>query len=101
MKVLKLAAAVLAVVSILLTGCDARALTPFRAGAHLWYGFVGTDTQGRADLGIGAVVWTREGESRYIAAFPLEFNNQTISPEDPQLLGILGSLAPSGSQQKG
>ena len=82
---------------------DSRQLTPFQTGEHLWYGFTGTDVQGRARLGTSAVLWTREGENRYIVAFPLEFNQQTLSLEDPALLAILASLSPSEPEpmQKG
>ncbi len=76
---------------------DIWQITPFQTGEHLWYGFAGTDMQGRARLGTSAVLWTREGESRYIVAFPLEFGNQTLSLEDPELLAILASLSPSGA----
>ena len=76
---------------------DACEITPFQTGEHLWYGFTGTDMQGNVCLGTSAVLWTKEGEQRYIVAFPLEFNNQTLSLNDPALLAILESLSPYGS----
>lgn len=78
---------------------DAREITPFQTGDHLWYGFAGTDMQGKARLGTSAVLWTQNGEHRYIVAFPLEFNKQTLSLDDPQLLAILASLSPSDSPE--
>lgn len=77
---------------------DTWTIAPFQTGEHLWYGFAGTDIQGRARLGTSAVLWTQEGEHGYVVAFPLEFNNQTLSLEDPELLAILASLSPSGTE---
>lgn len=76
---------------------DACPIEPFQTGEHWWYGFTGTDMQGRVRLGTSAVLWTKEGEQRYVVAFPLEFNNQTLSLDDPALLAILESLSPVGS----
>ena len=77
---------------------DACPIEPFQTGEHWWCGFTGTDMQGRVRLGTSAVLWTKEGEQRYVVAFPLEFNNQTLSLDDPALLAILESLSPYGSR---
>ena len=77
---------------------DACEITPFQTGEHWWYGFTGTDMQGRVRLGTGAVLWSQGGEQQYVVAFPLEFNNRTLSLEDPTLLAILESLSPYGSR---
>ena len=77
---------------------DACEITPFQTGEHWWYGFTGTDMQGRVRLGTSAVLWSQGGKQQYIVAFPLEFNNQTLSLDDPALLAILESLSPYGSR---
>lgn len=73
---------------------DSCEITPFQTGEHWWYGFTGTDMQGRVRLGTSAVLWTKGGKQQYIVAFPLEFNNEKLSLEDPALLAILESLSP-------
>ena len=77
---------------------DAIKITPFQTGEHWWYGFTGTDTQGRTVLGTGAVLWSEGGQQQYIVAFPLELNGQTLSLDDPALLAMLESLSPYGSR---
>ena len=73
---------------------DASRIEPFQTGEHLWNGFTGTDMQGRVRLGTSAVLWSQGEKMQYIVSFPLEFNNQTFSLDDPALLAILESLSP-------
>jgi len=77
---------------------DACRITPFQTGEHVWQGFTGTDMQGPVRLGTSAVLWTQEGQQRYIVAFPLEFNGETMALDDPALLAVLESLSPSEEQ---
>ena len=77
---------------------DACEIPPFQTGEHWWQGFTGTDMQGSVRLGTSAVLWSQGGAQQYIVAFPLEFNNQTLSLDDPALLAILESLSPYDPQ---
>ena len=77
---------------------DASPITPFQTGPHCWQGYTGTDMQGSVRLGTGAVLWTQEGQQRYIVSFPLQWSGQTLTLEDRDLLAILESLSPYGER---